>query len=61
MPRKNKEKEAGFSPAHIFGIVDVIEKKMVKVSLDETDIDLEMVFLDPKQFYKCAFTILPKI
>ena len=61
MPSKNKKKEIEFSPAHIFGIVDVIGKKMVKVSLEETEIDLEMVFLEPKQFCKCTFTILPKI
>ena len=62
MSKKNeKDKGVEFSPAHIFGIVNVEEKKMIKVSLNETEIDLDMAFHDPNQFFKCEFTIIPKV
>ena len=48
-----------FNPARIFGVVDFAEKKLVMVSLEETDIEIEMVFRDAKRFFKCEFTVNP--
>lgn len=62
--KKLNKKEVEFTPVRIFGIVDFIDKKMTKVSLDEIEIDLEIAFVslqDRNRFCKCEFTIVPKV
>jgi len=53
MPKKLKQ-----IPVHICGIFDIKSKKVVKVSLDEDEIDIEISFMNENQFSKCEFDIL---
>jgi len=45
-------------PVHICGVFDLKTKKVVKVSLDEDEIDTEIAFMDEERFSKCEFDIL---
>jgi hypothetical protein len=58
---KKQNKESAFTPARIFGVLDTQEKVLVLVSLEETVIDLDMVFRDTARFFKCEFTINPVV
>lgn len=43
---------------HIWGIFDIQEKKLVKVSLDENEIDTDLVFMPDERYSMCEFDIV---
>jgi hypothetical protein len=41
----------------VCGIFDLLEKKLVKVSLEEEEIDTELSFMEEPRYNKCWFRI----
>lgn len=53
MKRKSPKKQVEFIQVHLYGIFNAKTKKMLKVSLDQEEIDMELALNTNKDLVEC--------